>query len=47
MIFIMSLFAAPTMPNDRVQQANRALAYERFCACLLPISWQVALLCGK
>jgi hypothetical protein len=47
MIFIMSLFAAPTMANDRVQQTYRALANERFCACLRPISWPVALRCGK
>jgi hypothetical protein len=47
MIFIMSLFAAPTMANDRVQQTNWALTYEPFSACLRPIGWQVALRCGK
>jgi len=46
MIFIMSLFTAPTMANDRVQQTNRALADEPFCACLRPIGWQLALRCG-
>src|SRR5262249_28961658 len=47
MIFIMSLFAPPTMANDRVQQTNWALADQFFCACLRPIGWQVALRCGK
>jgi len=47
MIFIMSLFAAPTMANDRVQQTNWALADEPFCFCLRPIGWRVALRCGK
>jgi hypothetical protein len=47
MIFIMSLFAAPTMSNDRVQQTNWALADEPFCACFRPIVWQVALRGGK
>ena len=47
MIFIMSLFAAPTMANDRVPPTNWALADEPFCAGLRPIGWQVALRCGK
>src|SRR5215472_14054174 len=47
MMFIMSLFAAPTMANDRVQQTNRALANERFCACLRPIGGWIAQLYGK
>jgi hypothetical protein len=47
MIFIMSLFATPTMANDRVQQTNWALADEPFCACIRPIGWQVALRYGK
>jgi hypothetical protein len=46
-VFIMSLFAAAAMANDRVQQTNRALADELFCACLGPIGCQVALHCGK
>ena len=47
MIFIMSLFTAPTMANDRVQQTNWALADEPSYACLRPIGWQVALRCRK
>jgi hypothetical protein len=47
MIFIMSLFAAPTMADDRVQQTNWALADEPFCFCLRPIGWRVALRCGN
>ena len=46
-VFIMSLFAAATMANDRVQQTNRALADELFCACFGPLGFRVALPCGK
>ncbi len=47
MVFVMSLFAAATMANDRVQQTNRASANDLLCACLRPIGFQVALRCGK
>jgi hypothetical protein len=46
-VFVMSLFAATTMTNDRILQASRAAANDYFCATLRPISLQLALRCGK
>src|SRR5712692_1868970 len=39
MVFVMSLFAATTMTNDRISRANRAPANNPFRASLRPISF--------
>lgn len=46
-VFVMRLFAATTMTNDRILQANRAAANDYFSASLRPISFQLALRGGK
>jgi hypothetical protein len=47
MVFVMSLFAATTMTDDRIPRANRAAANDPFRASLRPIRFQLALRRGK
>src|ERR1051325_3021942 len=47
MVFVMGLFAAATMANDRVSQTNGASANDLPSACDSPIGFQVALRCRK
>src|ERR1041384_4843580 len=47
MVFVMGLFAAATMANDRVSQKNGAPANDLPSACDSPIGFQVALRCRK
>jgi hypothetical protein len=47
MVFVMSLFAAATMTNDRILQANRAAAKNYFCGSIRPSSFQIAMHRGK
>jgi hypothetical protein len=43
MLFIMSLFLAAAMTNDRILRANWAPANDSFCASLGPIGFPLAL----
>ena len=47
MIFIVRLFSAPPMADDRIAQANRALAQDRSSTRFDPIGFEVALRCRK
>jgi len=47
MVFVVSLFAAMAMTNDRIARANWAPANDYFYASLRPIGVQLALHRGK